>query len=109
MAGAAYDRQAAEDYRVSREIPRDALDAWRVAIAETVPLELGTTVLDVGAGTGGFAGAFHAWFGVTVLAVEPAAVMRELIPVSEGIRALDAGPRPCPCRTAARTRPGSAR
>ncbi|MQY10761.1 hypothetical protein SRB5_08740 [Streptomyces sp. RB5] len=40
------------------------------------------TVLDVGAGTGGFAAAFREWFGVRVLAVEPSAAMRALIPVA---------------------------
>ncbi|MFC1419778.1 class I SAM-dependent methyltransferase [Streptacidiphilus cavernicola] len=89
MAGTGYDRQAAEDYRAAREVPRDGLDAWRAAVAEAVPLAPGMTLLDVGAGTGAFADAFHAWFGVTVLAVEPAEAMRALIPASAAIHALD--------------------
>ncbi|MFG2630140.1 class I SAM-dependent methyltransferase [Streptomyces sp. NPDC048473] len=47
------------------------------------------TVLDVGAGTGAFASAFADWFGVRVLAVEPAEAMRSLIPGTPDIDALD--------------------
>jgi SAM-dependent methyltransferase len=89
MAGTTYDRQAAADYQAAREIPREGLDAWRQAIDEQAGLAPGMTVLDVGAGTGGFAAAFHDWFGVRVLAVEPAEAMRALIPVSADIEALD--------------------
>jgi ubiquinone/menaquinone biosynthesis C-methylase UbiE len=35
-------------------------------------------VLDVGAGTGTFARAFAAWFGVRVVGIEPSAAMREV-------------------------------
>src|SRR5882757_2888675 len=49
----------------------------------------GMTVLDVGAGTAAFATAFHDWFGVHVLAVEPAAAMRTLIPSSAGVEVLE--------------------
>ncbi|MFE9829056.1 class I SAM-dependent methyltransferase [Streptomyces halstedii] len=89
MAPTAYDAQAAADYRAAREIPREGLTAWRETIAETAGLRPGMTVLDVGAGTGGFATAFRDWFGVRVLAVEPAAAMRALIPAGDGIEALD--------------------
>ncbi|WP_377272804.1 class I SAM-dependent methyltransferase [Peterkaempfera sp. SMS 1(5)a] len=84
-----YDRRSAEAYRAAREIPRDGLDAWREALAEQPALAPGATVLDVGAGTGGFATAFRDWFGVRVLAVEPAEAMRALIPATDGIEALD--------------------
>lgn len=89
MAGIAYDRRTAEEYRAAREIPREGLAAWRDAIAAEAALEPGMTVLDVGAGTGSFATAFHDWFGVRVVAVEPAAAMRDLIPAGPGIEVLD--------------------
>ncbi|GHH84476.1 hypothetical protein GCM10018781_73800 [Kitasatospora indigofera] len=89
MAGIAYDRQTAEDYRIAREVPRAGLDAWRAAIAAEAALAPGGTVLDVGAGTGAFATAFHDWFGVRVLAVDPAEAMRAMIPRTEGIEVLD--------------------
>ncbi|MFJ2957224.1 class I SAM-dependent methyltransferase [Streptomyces sp. NPDC087270] len=88
MTGISYDRATAEQYRLAREVPRAGLSAWRAAIeaaveatAERTPgLTPGMTVLDVGAGTGGFAAALHDWFGVHVVAVEPAEAMRALIP-----------------------------
>jgi SAM-dependent methyltransferase len=89
MAGSTYDQQAAEDYRAAREIPREGLESWRLALAEEAGLAPGATLLDVGAGTGGFAGAFRDWFGVRVIAVEPAAAMRALIPASADIEVLD--------------------
>ncbi|NEC09896.1 class I SAM-dependent methyltransferase [Streptomyces sp. SID7909] len=89
MEATAADRRFAEDYRLAREIPRDGLTAWRAAVAAEVELAPGATVLDVGAGTGSFASAFADWFGVRVLAVEPAAAMRALIPRNGLIKALD--------------------
>ncbi|ROQ59654.1 methyltransferase family protein [Streptomyces sp. 840.1] len=89
MEATAPDRRFAEDYRIAREIPRDGLTAWRAAVAAEVPLGPGAVVLDVGAGTGAFAAVFADWFGVRVLAVEPAAAMRALIPRTEDIEVLD--------------------
>ncbi|MGW4893059.1 class I SAM-dependent methyltransferase [Kitasatospora sp. NPDC004240] len=78
------DARTAAAYRASRELPRDGLSAWRSAVAEEAGLASGQVLLDVGAGTGAFATAFHDWFGVRVLAVEPAAAMRALIPATPG-------------------------
>ncbi|MFK0192089.1 class I SAM-dependent methyltransferase [Kitasatospora sp. NPDC090308] len=89
MADTVYDASTAADYRAAREIPREGLTAWREAIAEHAAPSPGATVLDVGAGTGAFATALRGWFGVHVVAVEPAPAMRELIPVGEGITVLD--------------------
>jgi SAM-dependent methyltransferase len=84
-----YDRLSAQDYRTAREIPRDGLSDWRAAISAQVTLTSRMTLLDVGAGTGGFAEAFHDWFKVRVLAIEPARAMRDLIPARIGIEPLD--------------------
>ncbi|MER7723637.1 methyltransferase domain-containing protein [Streptomyces sp. NPDC096323] len=89
MTSSSYDARAAADYRAAREIPLDGLTAWREAVEEVLRPRPGMTVLDVGAGTGGFATAFRDWFGVRVLAVEPAAAMRALIATGDGIEALD--------------------
>ncbi|MFI0895076.1 class I SAM-dependent methyltransferase [Streptomyces sp. NPDC020983] len=86
--GTGPDSVDAGAYRAAREVPLSGLGAWREAVAEEAGLRPGMTVLDVGAGTGGFAVAFREWFGVDVLAVEPAAAMRALIPAGDGITAL---------------------
>ncbi len=109
MADTVYDASTAADYRAAREIPREGLTAWREAIAEHAAPSPGATVLDVGAGTGAFATALRDWFGVHVVAVEPAPAMRELIPVGRGSRSWTAGPSSCRSRTRGRTPPGSAR
>ncbi|GAA4989378.1 class I SAM-dependent methyltransferase [Kitasatospora paranensis] len=85
MAAIRYDAAAAEAYRRAREIPRDGLTAWRAAIGASARLAPGMTVLDVGAGTGAFATAFRDWYGVRVLAVEPADAMRALVPADDRI------------------------
>lgn len=89
MDATAAEHRFAEEYRLAREIPRDGLTAWRAAVAAEVALAPGATVVDVGAGTGAFAAAFADWFGVRVLAVEPAEAMRALIPRTADIEALD--------------------
>lgn len=72
-------------YRAARDLPPESLTGWRDALAPHLP-EC-PTILDVGAGTGGFAAAFTGWFGARVLAIEPDASRRALIP--PGIQALD--------------------
>src|SRR5690242_2491167 len=54
------------------------------------------TLVDIGAGTGQFATAFSDWFGLSVVAVEPSAAMREQIPRTGGISVFegDAGALP---------------
>jgi SAM-dependent methyltransferase len=45
--------------------------------------------VDIGAGTGAFAAAFSDWFGLSVLAVEPSAAMRDQIPRTPAIQVLE--------------------
>ncbi|MFD7730853.1 class I SAM-dependent methyltransferase [Kitasatospora phosalacinea] len=96
-----YDARTAADYRAARELPREGLTAWREAIAEYAAPRPGATLVDVGAGTGAFATAFHDWYGVHVLAVEPAPAMRELIPAGEGVTVLDGRAEQLPVADAA--------
>jgi ubiquinone/menaquinone biosynthesis C-methylase UbiE len=71
-----YDGRIATVYDRGRAVPLDGLAAWRAALAHYLPPASGLPVLDVGAGTGLFAVALAEWFGVDVIAVEPAAAMR---------------------------------
>jgi SAM-dependent methyltransferase len=80
MARIDYDQTTAASFKEAREIPRDGLNAWRDAISRHLNPVSGMTVVDVGAGTGSFSAALCDWFQVKVIAVEPAAAMRALIP-----------------------------
>jgi SAM-dependent methyltransferase len=86
-----YDEQTAAAFKASREIPRDGLLEWREAVRRHLRPSPETTLVDIGAGTGQFASAFSDWFGITVLAVEPAAAMRERIPRTPRIQAFEGG------------------
>lgn len=83
-----YDSAVAEAFKASREVPRDGLTAWRDAVARHVEPTAATVLLDLGAGTGAFSGAFAAWFHARVVAVEPSAAMRARIPQSEAIEVI---------------------
>ena len=75
-----YDEETAAAYKAAREIPRDGLSEWREAVRRHLQPGPGTTLVDIGSGTGQFATAFSDWFGLRVLAVEPSAAMRRRIP-----------------------------
>jgi SAM-dependent methyltransferase len=89
MARIDYDEQTAAAFQAAREIPRDGLAEWREPVQRHLRPAPGTTLVDVGAGTGQFAAAFADWFGIAVIAVEPSAAMRDRIPPSPAIRALE--------------------
>jgi SAM-dependent methyltransferase len=86
VARISYDEQTAAAFKATREIPRDGLSEWREAVARHLQPSPVTILLDLGAGTGQFATAFADWFGLSVLAVEPSAAMRERIPRTPAIR-----------------------
>jgi ubiquinone/menaquinone biosynthesis C-methylase UbiE len=85
MSKNTYDERTAAAYKAAREIPRDGLSDWREAIRRHLRPSRGTTVVDIGAGTGQFSTAFSEWFDVSVIAVEPSAAMRALIPRTPSI------------------------
>jgi ubiquinone/menaquinone biosynthesis C-methylase UbiE len=88
VARISYDDETATAYQAVREVPRGGLSEWRDAVERHLHPSAGMTVVDIGAGTGAFAGAFRAWFGVEIVAVEPSDAMRARIPELPGIRAL---------------------
>jgi SAM-dependent methyltransferase len=98
VARISYDDQTAAAYKAAREIPRDGLAGWRDAVRRHLNPSPGMSLVDIGAGTGQFAAAFSAWFGLSILAVEPSAAMRAQIPRAPAIRVLDgdAGSLPLP-------------
>ena len=102
MARLTYDDQTAAAFKAVREIPRDGLSEWRAAIRRHLRPTEGMTLVDIGAGTGAFASAFSDWFGLTVLAVEPSAAMRNQIPRAPAIQAFegDASALPLPADSA---------
>jgi ubiquinone/menaquinone biosynthesis C-methylase UbiE len=75
MAKVDYERAAA-DYQRGRGMALAAILPLRAAVAPSLEHAAGAPLLDVGAGTGQFARAFAGWFGVRVVALEPAAAMR---------------------------------
>jgi SAM-dependent methyltransferase len=89
MARISYDEVTATAYKAVREIPRDGLSEWREAVRRHLRPSPGTTLVDIGAGTGQFASAFGDWFGIDVLAVEPSVAMREQIPRTATIQVLE--------------------
>src|SRR6478752_8116413 len=96
MARIGYDEQTATAFKAVREVPRDGLSEWREAVRRHLRPSPGMTLVDIGAGTGAFSVAFTDWFGLSVVAVEPSAAMREHIPETPAIRVFegDAGALP---------------
>jgi SAM-dependent methyltransferase len=89
VARISYDEQTAAAFKAVREVPRDGLSEWREAVRRHLRPSPGMTLVDVGAGTGAFASAFSDWFGLSVLAVEPSAAMRDHIPRTPAIQVLE--------------------
>lgn len=78
MALIAYDSADAAAFQETRHLRDGDLAAWRAAIGRYFRPRPGMRLLDLGCGTGSWARAFRAWWpGLDVLAVEPAAAMRE--------------------------------
>ncbi|RKN51365.1 class I SAM-dependent methyltransferase [Micromonospora endolithica] len=77
MALISYDDADSVAFAATREIPAPGLHHWRRAVHHHLRVRAGTTLLDLGAGTGVWASAFTTWFGVRVVAVEPAVAMRD--------------------------------
>ncbi|MBO3738634.1 class I SAM-dependent methyltransferase [Actinoplanes flavus] len=78
MALIAYDGVDAAAFEETRHLREDDLATWRAAIGRYFPAEPGTRLLDLGSGTGSWARAFRAWWPeIEVVAVDPAAAMRE--------------------------------
>jgi len=102
LARISYDEPTAAAFKAVRELPRDGLSEWREAVRRHLCPSPGMTLVDIGAGTGAFATAFSDWFELSVVAVEPSAAMREQIPPTPAIQALegDAGALPLPDESA---------
>jgi ubiquinone/menaquinone biosynthesis C-methylase UbiE len=89
LARISYDDPTAAAYKAVREIPRDGLAEWRESVRRHLHPWQGMTLVDIGAGTGQFAAAFSHWFDLNILAVEPSAAMRDQIPRTPAIQALE--------------------
>jgi len=89
MARISYDERTTAAYKAVREVPPDGLSEWREAVRRHLWPSQGMTLVDIGAGTGQFAAAFSDWFDLNVLAVEPSAAMRDQIPQTPAIQALE--------------------
>lgn len=89
MARISYDEPTAAAFSHTRDLDRDGLGDWREAIRAHLRPVAGTSVVDIGAGTGVFAVALAEWFDVRVAAVEPSPAMRARIPRTPGIDVLE--------------------
>jgi SAM-dependent methyltransferase len=78
MARIAYDDLDAAAFTANRHVDDDGLTEWRAAVARHLRPRPGFRLLDLGAGTGWWAGAFCRWYdGIDVIAIEPSAAMRD--------------------------------
>lgn len=82
--GISYEGRIASVYDPGRVLLPEAEATWAESVEGLVAA--GSTLLDVGAGTGRFSGLFASRFGCSVIAVEPASAMR-----SQGIARGDEG------------------
>ena len=98
MARISYDEQTAAAFKAVREVPREGLWEWREAVRRHLRPSQEMTLVDIGAGTGAFAAAFSDWFDLSVLAVEPAAAMRDQIPRTPAIQVLRETRAPYRCQ-----------
>ena len=73
----AYGERAAAAFVGARHLARDGLSGWREAVGRYLGPRPGMRLLDLGSGTGAWAAAFVEWYGIEVVAVEPAAAMRD--------------------------------
>ena len=81
MALIAYDGMDAAAFQATRHLRDDDLTTWRAAIGRHFEPRPGMRLLDLGCGTGSWARAFRTWWPeLDVVAVEPAAAMRERSP-----------------------------
>ncbi len=74
--------QVADLYRRGRSLPPEVLDRWACAIRPYLPSGP-LTLVDIGAGTGIFAGAWPGWAKAKVIAVEPAEAMAQVAVVAD--------------------------
>src|SRR3954468_4895583 len=75
-----YDEETAAAYEIARALDTRALAVWRDPVERHLNAARNQTVLDVGAGTGGFASALGGWLDAVFVAIEPAAAMRGHLP-----------------------------
>ncbi|GGR33633.1 hypothetical protein GCM10010168_59810 [Actinoplanes ianthinogenes] len=78
MARIDFDGPVAAVYQSGRGAPEGGLDGWRAALGRYLPVA--GPVLDLGAGTGLYAELLRTWFGVRIVAVEPALAMLRQAP-----------------------------
>ncbi|GAA4601902.1 ubiquinone/menaquinone biosynthesis C-methylase UbiE [Actinoplanes octamycinicus] len=78
MARIDFDGPVAAVYQSGRGAPEGGLDGWRAALGHYLPVR--GPVLDLGAGTGLYAQLLRSWFGVRIVAVEPALAMLRQAP-----------------------------
>ena len=95
MARIAYDDSDAGAFAATRHLTDAGLGGWRDAVARHLRPRPGMRLLDLGSGTGMWARAFTAWYGLDVVRVEPSAAMRARDP-DPGVLAGDAGAIPAP-------------
>ena len=71
-----YEGAMSRDFNAARSLSSDSLSTWRAAFEPY--LTHAPRILDVGSGTGRFAGLMAEWFGAFVIGVEPASGMRHV-------------------------------
>ncbi len=72
-----YSGRMASVYRAGRSLPVSVVTAWVDAVARHVDRDAAGVVCDLGSGTGRFSAVLGSRLGLPVVAIEPAAGMRE--------------------------------